>query len=110
VNAHFRRVREHQESAPERIKLWILDEIGPLELSQGSGFLPALEKLVRTVSADTGEMTAVVVVRPALIAEVEAWFQREGSRTGLAPEVEQVYLTPENRDSLPSRLASRVYE
>lgn len=45
--------------------LWILDEVGPLELRSREGFLPAFQALTGTTGA-----AALIVVRPELLHEV----------------------------------------
>jgi hypothetical protein len=81
--------------------LWILDEIGPLELRRGEGFLPALEMLERALAGAGGgagahrsagaergsegggaeigteaggaaALRALIVVRPSLVEELAA--------------------------------------
>jgi hypothetical protein len=60
--------------------LWILDEIGPLELRRGEGFLPALEMLERalagaeigTEAGGAAALRALIVVRPSLVEELAA--------------------------------------
>jgi nucleoside-triphosphatase THEP1 len=47
----------------------ILDEVGPLELRMGNGFLDALEALRRTPA-----VPALIVVRPSLVDEVRRLF------------------------------------
>jgi nucleoside-triphosphatase THEP1 len=48
--------------APDPVVL--IDEIGPLELLRHGGFLPGLEAVMRST------LPAIVVVRPALVAEL----------------------------------------
>ncbi len=55
-------------AAPRR--LWILDEVGPLELRNREGFLPAFHALTGTTRT-----AALIVVRPVLLAEVRDAFQ-----------------------------------
>ena len=110
VNDIFRAPTEPPLSAHAAVRLWILDEVGPLELSHGMGFLPALRALRGIVSTAGTRTVAVVVVRPSLIAEVEARFAPDHSFEAHTASVhmERVYVTPDNRDDLPSRLAPPI--
>jgi nucleoside-triphosphatase THEP1 len=45
----------------------ILDEIGPLELDQGAGFAPALDRL-----SDARPRLIILIVRPALLGRLQA--------------------------------------
>ncbi len=74
--------------------LVLLDEVGPLELAAGEGFLPALKMLLGR------EKAGLVVVRPALLEQVGAM---AAGRAALVYEV-----TPENRDGLPAELVGRL--
>jgi nucleoside-triphosphatase THEP1 len=73
--------------------LVLLDEVGPLEMVKGTGFLPALEILL-----GSGK-DALVVVRPALLEKVRGM---AGARAVRTCEV-----TAENREVLPERISSR---
>ena len=71
--------------------LLLVDEIGPLEVERGEGWVTALD------TVRTGDYAlAVVVVRPELVTEVLA------ELSGTAPQV--LAVTRENRDRLPVRL------
>jgi nucleoside-triphosphatase THEP1 len=75
--------------------LLLIDEIGPLEVARGGGWVTALD----TVRAG-GYALAVLVVRPELVAEVLA---------ELADTVPQILtVTLRNRDRLPVRLVNAV--
>jgi nucleoside-triphosphatase THEP1 len=101
VNRSFSAPSESSVSYHRDARLWILDEVGPLELTGGKGFLPALRALRGIISTAGTGAVAVVVVRPSLITELEARF---------APEhvIERMYVTPDNREDLPSRIEPLV--
>lgn len=74
--------------------LVLLDEVGPLELIAGAGFLPALERLLGS------EKAGLIVVRPALL---------ESLRTLARGRPAEVYeVTGESRDALPALIAALV--
>lgn len=75
--------------------LLVIDEVGPLELVRGEGWVSAFDVL-RT----GGYALALLVVRPGLIAQAR-------DRLG-ACALEVLTVTRENRDSLPIRLAEMV--
>ena len=74
----------------------VIDEVGPLELVKKDGFWPALEQL-----ADAGAATAIIVVRPELLAQLQDLlkpFQPTTIALGLS-----------NRDEIPTRILSQVW-
>jgi len=73
------------------LDLVIVDEIGPLELSEGGGFAGALPALLARPAQD-----AVLVVRPELSADLAARLE------ALAPRLYTLTLT--NRDETPAVL------
>jgi nucleoside-triphosphatase THEP1 len=74
--------------------LFVVDELGPLELIRGQGWAPALDVLRE------GEYRlAVVVVRPALVGRV---------RRRLDGELAALSVTPANRDDLPHEILSAL--
>lgn len=72
-------------------QVFILDELGPLELELKQGWLPALQLLQRKRYA-----LALIVVRPELL--VEAIWQLPASVYTV------IRVTPQNRDTLPATL------
>lgn len=78
------------------IDLVVIDEIGPLELLQGEGFAPALERLPVAEAA-----SAVLLVRSELLARLQDRLQ------ALAPVT--ITLTLRNRDQAPARLLEEVW-
>ncbi len=75
--------------------VFVLDEIGPLELKLGRGWVEALDLLQQP-----RYRVALVVIRPELLLNVikrlsAAWYTI-------------VYVTPENRDRLPDELYEQV--
>ena len=78
------------------IDLVMIDEIGPLELLQGGGFAPALERLPVAEAA-----SAVLLVRSELLARLQERVQ------ALAPVT--ITLTLRNRDQAPARLLEEVW-
>jgi nucleoside-triphosphatase THEP1 len=76
--------------------LVLLDEVGPLELVKGAGFLPALEALLGS------EQDALVVVRPGLLEQVQAM------ATGRTMRVAEV--TVREREVLPGHIARLLTE
>jgi nucleoside-triphosphatase THEP1 len=78
-----------------RLDLAILDEIGPLELLQGRGYAPVLERLPAARCR-----SAVILVRASL-AETLADRLR-------ALSLVTVCLTPANRDQVPATLLGKI--
>lgn len=76
-----------------RCDLLVVDEIGPLEVERGQGWMTAFE-----VVRGGNYALALAVVRPELIAQVR------GRLAGCAAKV--LAVTQENRDSLPASLVS----
>lgn len=76
--------------------LVLLDEVGPLELAQGVGLLPALKILLGSGKA------ALIVVRPALLEQAQAM---AAGRTVQVCEV-----TAAEREALPGRIAQLLTE
>lgn len=74
--------------------LVLLDEVGPLELVEGAGLLPALHLLLRSAQA------GLVVVRPALLDPLRALV---GGRPVRVYEV-----TLENRDGLAEQISNEM--
>ncbi|MGC8958191.1 MAG: nucleoside-triphosphatase [Chloroflexia bacterium] len=74
----------------EGVDLVLLDEVGPLELVRGEGFLPALRAVLE------GPAAGLLVVRPALGERVAAMAARPVVRREV---------TPANRAALPEELA-----
>ncbi|MFW5695408.1 MAG: hypothetical protein ACOCYB_09575 [Alkalispirochaeta sp.] len=71
VNARLARIAEEavrggatSDAAHRSMPVVVIDEIGPLELLRHGGFLPGLEAVMRSA------LPAIVVVRPALVAEL----------------------------------------
>ncbi len=71
VNARLARIAEEavrggatSDAAHRSVPVVVIDEIGPLELLRHGGFLPGLEAVMRSA------LPAIVVVRPALVAEL----------------------------------------
>ncbi len=88
-----RGVRALRSSFPTQV--FVLDELGPLELKLGRGWVEALDLLQKPTYR-----VAVVVIRPELLLSVikrlsAAWYTI-------------VYVTPENRNSLPDELYAQV--
>jgi nucleoside-triphosphatase THEP1 len=77
--------------------LLVVDELGPLELELGRGFVKALDVLVQG-----GFSLALVVVRPALLDEAK------GRLKGKEPVTLEVTAT--NRDQLPTQILSMLEE
>jgi nucleoside-triphosphatase THEP1 len=76
--------------------LFMVDEIGPLELEQGEGFAPILDLLPVEGSAHT-----LIVVRPALLDPL---------RLHLRDTESAVFsVTVENRDELPLRIVEALW-
>lgn len=79
--------------AVEEMNLVILDEVGPLELVMGEGFLPALQAVLGRPAP------GLVVVRPSLLRQVGEM----AARPIVLWEV-----TAANRDALPEEIAARL--
>lgn len=77
--------------------LFMVDEIGPLELEQGEGFAPILDLL-----PIGGPTHTLVVVRPELLDQLLLRLR------SIRPTVFNV--TKENRDELPRQIAERLWE
>ena len=75
--------------------LFILDEVGPLEIARRQGFFPVVARLRIASSPDL-----LVVVRPELVGELRAALG-EGRFT-------VVEVTRDSRDALPERLLAAV--
>ncbi|MBN1401746.1 MAG: hypothetical protein JXA74_12960 [Anaerolineae bacterium] len=69
----------------------ILDEIGPLELNQGAGFAPALDRL-----SDARPRLVILIVRPALLGRLQALLA--------AHDPQLVALERAYRDNVPDQL------
>lgn len=76
----------------------IIDEIGPLELHRGEGFVFALAPLADPVRVPN----AIVLVRAALADELTDRLGR--------PDIVRVSVTRENRAKIPARLVKLVRE
>jgi hypothetical protein len=125
VNALFTEGAAGAADTPARVTpivplVWILDEIGPLELKRGEGFLPALEELERARAASQA-VRALIVVRPSLVEQVyrrlteralsRGGGQVYGDRSGSAlpadaswSAVRRYTLTAAGRDLAPAEL------
>ena len=93
-------LRREIEAAPD---LLVLDEVGPLELTRGSGFREVLDELALAAGRPGGPRgvpRVLVTVRPSLAAVLAARFT-----AGTAAVVE---LTEENRGSLAEKIAKRL--
>lgn len=66
VNRHLRRLADAQPS-DVRPYAMLIDEIGPLELVHGGGFLPGLRAVA------TAAVSSVIVVRPSLVDSLRAF-------------------------------------
>jgi nucleoside-triphosphatase THEP1 len=84
-------VRSVRRSLRQGSDLFVLDEIGPLELERGGGFFPLLEPLYKERNA-----ALLLVVRPSLLDAVRAAVQ--GRRTCVLDT------DPSGRDRLPERI------
>ncbi len=82
-----------RESFPTQV--FILDEIGPLELKRGQGWAAALDWLATERYA-----AALVVIRPELLGDLVA-------RLAL-PWYTVVNVTPDNRDQVLARLVAMI--
>ena len=71
--------------------LLVVDELGPLEIERGEGWLNAPDLLCRTDFA-----LALVVVRPELVARAQLKFPASATAV--------ITVTPDNRDSVPAIL------
>jgi nucleoside-triphosphatase THEP1 len=77
--------------------LLVVDELGPLELEKGRGFVHALDVLV-----EGRFCLALAVVRPELLDEVRGRLQGE--------ELDLVEVTLANREELPLQIVSKLAE
>jgi nucleoside-triphosphatase THEP1 len=75
--------------------LLVVDELGPLELEKGQGFVRALDVLV-----EGRFCLALVVVRPELLDEVRGRLRGE--------ELDVVEVTLANREELPLQVVNRL--
>ena len=66
VNRHLCRLAEEGRAAPPPRRI-IIDEIGPLELVHGAGFLPGLRAVAEAA------LPSVIVVRPSLVESIRAF-------------------------------------
>ena len=84
------------EGADDEAAVWIVDEVGPLEI-QGNGWAPALPALLNRSAG-----TVIMVVRPDLLARAQEQFGFSAARVwpvdGTGPDREQAmveaFLTP----------------
>ncbi len=84
------------ESALGRCDLVLVDEIGKLELWQGTGLAPILPHLIaERVSR------ILVVVRRSLLADLQTRLR------GVVPSV--FHLNPANRETLPQQIVDRLF-
>jgi nucleoside-triphosphatase THEP1 len=83
--------------------LFMIDEIGPLELEQGGGFAPILDllPLEEKASPDAKTTHTLIVVRPALLDQLRLRLR------GIECTVFSV--TEENRDELPLRIVEELW-
>ena len=84
--------------------LFMIDEIGPLELEQGKGFAPILDLL-----PVGGPTHTLIVVRPALLDPLLLRLRdvvRRPCRTGFTV----FSVTEENRDGLPLQIVETLWE
>ena len=84
--------------------LFMIDEIGPLELEQGKGFAPILDLL-----PVGGPTHTLIVVRPALLDPLLLRLRdvvRRPCRTGFTV----FSVTEENRDELPLQIVETLWE
>lgn len=84
--------RELEHCADRVVDLLVVDQLGPLELTIGSGWTNAVETLTSTPAA-----LALVVVNPLVVDEL---LRRPGLRDGTVIEVSEA-----NREALPGCLA-----
>ncbi len=81
--------------ARPRDAVWILDEVGPLELHHGRGFAGALDEIRRVP-----ETCAIIVVRPALVATVRGYFHNR--------HIQEYWASRETRETAASELYALV--
>lgn len=85
-----------RKAATAGYDLFIVDEIGPLELEQGEGFAPILDLLPLE-----GPTHTLIVVRPELL---------DALRLRLSSTRPTVFnVTKENRDELPRQIIERLW-
>jgi nucleoside-triphosphatase THEP1 len=88
-------LRQAQDTAAG-CDLFMVDEIGPLELEQGKGFAPVLDLL-----PVEGPTHTLIVVRPALLDQVLLYLR--------GAECTVFNVTEENRDELPLRIVETLW-
>ena len=76
--------------------LLIVDEIGPLELTHGGGFVDVLDPLAAPQRVPHG----LVIVRAACVATLEARLDR--------PDARRFWIDRANRDAMPARIAKAL--
>jgi nucleoside-triphosphatase THEP1 len=76
--------------------LFMVDEIGPLELEQGEGFAPTLDLL-----PVEGPTHTLIVVRPALVGQLLLHLK--------GADCTVFSVTEENRDELPLRIVEELW-
>ena len=83
--------------------LFMMDEIGPLELEQGKGFAPILDLL-----PVEGPTHTLIVVRPALLDPLLLRL-RDAVRRPCRTEFTVFSVTEENRDELPLQIVETLW-
>jgi nucleoside-triphosphatase THEP1 len=83
--------------------LFMMDEIGPLELEQGKGFAPILDLL-----PVEGPTHTLIVVRPALLDPLLLRL-RDAVRRPCRTEFTVFSVTEENRDELPLQIVEILW-
>jgi len=76
--------------------LLVVDEIGPLELTHGGGFVDMLDPLADPQRVPHG----LVIVRAACVATLEARLDR--------PDARQFWIDRANRDAMPDQIAGAL--
>jgi nucleoside-triphosphatase THEP1 len=76
--------------------LLVIDEIGPLELTHGGGFVDVLGPLADPQRVPHG----LVIVRAACVATLEARLDR--------PDAHRFWIDRANRDAMPARIAGAL--
>ena len=92
-----RALRVLRRAATAECDLFMIDEIGPLELEQGEGFAPILDLL-----PVKGPTNTLIVVRPALLDQLLLHLRDTESAV--------FSVTEENRDELPLRIVEKLWE
>lgn len=93
-----------QNSLPTR--LFLIDELGPLELTSGQGWANVLDVL-----ASGAYELAVVVLRPTLESQFRSALENAlGRQSAVRLECLFVDVTPTNRDDLPRMIISLIEE